>query len=175
MSKNIKIKEFAKELYTQYDKDGRKLHSLRSIAAEIAQKMHKSVSFRTVKNWADQGQWDRLNERIKQESILKAQDSDSTIEEQIIESESGKLAIDLKNAERLTAIGMNVCIKAWKAIESKSKKESVDFDPDLIAIRDAISMIRIGTDIKFRIKNIPESEIKAKKQFFKYGNKMIEY
>jgi len=146
MTKNKqKIIDYAKSLYTQYNSEGKKLYSLRDIEQKITQKFHKTFTYRTVKNWAEKYDWNKLNEKIKQQSIEKAEEKKFTKEEQLIEKESDKLAKDYKNAETLANIGYKIVIEAYDGKEHS-----------LISVRDAMTAIKIGTDIKFRIMEIPE-------------------
>lgn len=158
--------EYAKWLYIMYNSEGKKLHSLRDIAEKIKQKFNKSVNYSTVLNWAKKYDWNKLNEKIKQQSIEKATEEKFTKEEQLIDAESDKLAKDYKNAENLANIGFSVALNAYKKKEAHSQ---IDF-------RDAMAAIRLGTDIKFRIQDMPESKPESKiKQVFKIGNQEIEF
>lgn len=147
MSKKDKITEYAKELYCQYNDDGTKAFSLRDIASEIERKFNKKLTYVTVKNWADKGDWNKTNEQIKQQSIEKAQDDKLSTEEQLIESRSDKLAKSYQNAEKLENVGYDVFFKAFDGKEHT-----------LITIKDAISAIKLGTDIRFRIEDVPEAK-----------------
>jgi len=148
MSKKDNIVEFAKELYLQYDTEGKKVYSLRSISTEIQQKFDKKIHCSTVSNWAKKHDWDKINEKIKQQSIEKAKDEKFTSEEKIIEAESDKLAKDYKNAENLANVGFSIIAKAYK-----EKKEH-----PVISVKDALTAIKLGTDIKFRISGINEEQ-----------------
>jgi len=166
MTKNKqKIIDYAKSLYTQYDSEGKKPYSLRNIELKISQKFHKKFTYRTVKNWAEKYNWDKLNEKIKQQSIEKATEEKFTKEEQLIEKESDKLAKDYKNAETLANIGYKIVIEAYSGSECA-----------LISVRDALSAIKTGTDIKFRIMEVPEKSgdlkgiILSKKQIKNINN-----
>ena len=157
--------EYAKGLYLKYDSEGKKLHSLRKIAEMIQQKLNKSVNYSTVLNWSKKYEWNKLNEKIKQQSIEKATEEKFTKEEQLIDAESDKLAKDYKNAENLANIGFSIALNAYK-----------DKTHSLIDFRDAMAAIRLGTDIKFRIQDMPESKPESKiKQVFKIGNQEIEF
>lgn len=146
MTKNKqKIIDYAKLLYMQYDSKGKKSYSLRDIEQKISQNFHKTFTYRTVKNWSEKYDWNKLNEKIKQQSIEKATEEKFTKEEQLIEKESDKLAKDYKNAEKLADIGYDVVIEAYDGKECS-----------LISVRDAMTAIKTGTDIKFRIMEIPE-------------------
>ena len=145
MSFKKEIREFAQVLYNQYDSDGKRSYSLRKIEAEILEKYTQKVSFRNIKKWADKYEWDEINAKIKQQAILKAETGFTTAE-QVVEAETDKLAKDYKNAENLANIGLNVILAAYKE------------NPKNINIRDALAAIKTGTDIKFRIQDIPESD-----------------
>jgi len=142
-----KIVEFAKELYISYDSDGKRLYPFRTISSKIKLKFDKQVHFSTIINWSKKFDWDKLNDRIKQQSIEKAKDNDFTKEEQLVEQESTKLAKDYKNAENLANVGFGIVFEAYKGNKSKN---------NLINVRDGLSAIRLGMDIKFRINDIPE-------------------
>ena len=153
-----KIIDYAKELYCKYNSEGKKVYSLRGIEKKIAHKFNKKFTYTTVKNWAAKYDWNKLNEKIKQQSIKKAESDKQTTEEQIIEAESDKLAIDYKNAENLANIGYKIMVDAYQ-----NKEHS------LINVRDAMTAIKLGSDIKFRISQLPESpqEITSKKSIIK--------
>ena len=142
-----KIIDYAKELYTSYDADGSKLYSLREISTKIKQKFNKEYNYSTVGNWAKKFAWNKLNEKIKQQSISKAQNVKFTAEEQIIEKESDLLAEIYKYAEQGTKLGYREIF----AILDKNQTPVTD-----VNIRDLISLIKLNTDIIFRINDIPE-------------------
>ena len=148
MSNKDKIIEYAKELYSQYDSEGKKVHSLRDIAKIMYQKHNKNVTYVTIRRWSKKYDWDKLNEKIKQQSIEKAKDEKFTSEEKIIEAESDKLAKDYKNAENLANVGFSIIAKAYK----EEKEHPV------ISVKDALTAIKLGTDIKFRISGINEEQ-----------------
>lgn len=143
-----KIINYAKSLYTQYNSEGKKLYSLRNISAKIQLKFSKKYHNTTILEWSKKYDWNKLNEKIKQQSIEKATEEKFTTEEKLIESESDKLAKDYKNAENLANVGYSVVIEAYKGKECS-----------LISVRDALTAIKTGTDIKFRIMQIPESSL----------------
>lgn len=140
------IKDFAKELYCKYDAEGRKVYSLRDIENEILHKFDKKFTFQTVKNWAKKHDWDKTNEKIKQQSIIKAQDDKFSTDEKIIEAESDSLAKDYHNANELSNAGFKIFLDAAK----------FDKEHKVINIKDALTAIKLGTDIKFRIAGLPE-------------------
>jgi len=142
-----KIIDYAKDLYLQYDSEGRKVFSLRDIVEKLLQEGYKKVTHQTIKRWSEKYDWNKLNEKVKQHSISKAEKEKLTTEEQIIEKESDKLAETYKNAESLEKVGFAVVFDAYKGKENK-----------LISTKDALTAIKLGTDIKLRILSIPESE-----------------
>ncbi len=142
-----KIVEFAKELYLTYGADGKRLYAFRDISTKILKKFDKKLHFSTIGNWAVKYDWVKLNDRIKQQSIEKAKNDNFSKEEQLVEQESTKLAKDYKNAENLANVGFGVVFEAYKGNKSKN---------NLINVRDGLSAIRLGMDIKFRINDIPE-------------------
>lgn len=159
------IIDFAQKLFLEYDSNGKKVNSSRAISAAIQQKFRKKVHDTTVLNWAKKFDWTGLNERIKQQSIEKATEEKFTKEEQLIEAESDKLAEDYKNAENLAKIGFAIAANAYK----EQKHSLIDF-------KEALAAIRLGTDIKFRIADMPESKTENKvKQIFKIGDQVIEF
>jgi len=159
------IIDFAQELYLKYDSEGKKVYSLRAIVGEIEQRFSKKLANPTILNWAKKYDWIGLNERIKQQSIEKATEEKFSKEEQLVEAESDKLAVDYKNAENLANVGFTIVMNAYK----EEKHELIDF-------RDAISAIRLGTDIKFRIANMPElRQENTIKQILKIGDQEIEF
>jgi len=159
MSKDKRIIDFAQKLYSQYDEEGNKKHSFRSISKAIWKKYTNKVSYRTVKTWSDKNDWDEFNAKIKMEAIEKVKKS-FTMEEELIEASSNKLAKDYKSAENLAAIGLNVILQAFKD------------NPKSISIRDALAAIRIGFDIKFRISDTGQEEA-SPKQVFTIGDQTI--
>ena len=159
--------DFAKALYLDYDSEGKKKHSLRDIEKQIRQKFDKPIHHQTIKNWAEKYKWNDLNAEIKQQSIQKAQDDKFTTEERLIEAKSDTTAKDYKNADNLANIGYNTVIAHFKN-DPEGKKPNVMF-------RDAIAAIRLGTDIKFRISEIPDSEKKKTIQIIKIGDQEIEF
>jgi len=140
-----KIIDFAKELYLQYDNEGNKVFSLRDIATKIIQKFDKKLTAQTVKNWADKKDWNKINAKIKQQSIIKAKDAKFTADEIVIEKESDKLAKTYKYAEQLENIGFDIATKSY----SGQEHALISFDQSLRAIK-------LGTDIKMRIMEIPD-------------------
>ena len=105
------------------------------------------------------------NGKVKVAGVDHEHQEKFTKEEQLIDAESDKLAKDYKNAENLANIGFSIALNAYK-----------DKTHSLIDFRDAMAAIRLGTDIKFRIQDMPESKPESKiKQVFKIGNQEIEF
>lgn len=157
------IIDFAQKLFLEYDSEGKKVHSLRDIAKKIRRKFDRTLTAQTINNWAKKHDWIGLNARIKQQSIEKATDEKFTKEEQLIDIESDKLAIDFKNAENLANVGFSVALNEFKNQGHKT-----------IKFTEALAAIRLGTDIKFRINDMPESKPESKiKQIFKIGDQEI--
>ncbi len=144
-----KIIDYAKELYTSYDAQGNKLYSLREIEKKILHKHNKKITHTTVRSWATKYAWNKLNEKIKQQSISKAQNEKFSSEEQMIEKESDLLAEIYKYAEQGTKLGY----REMFAILDKNQISTTE-----VSIRDLISLIKLNTDIIFRINDIPEAE-----------------
>ena len=142
-----KIIDFAKDLYLQYDANGNKVYSLRDNSTKIQQKFNKKINYSTIKNWAEKYKWNATLEKTKQYGIEKATQENLTKEEQLIESKSNELAKNFKNAKTLSDIGYTIIFDAYK-----SKKEH-----PLISIKDALTAIKMGTDIQFRLMEIPEN------------------
>ena len=143
---------YAETLYCSYNPDGERTYTLREISKLVEKKFNKSTHYSTIKNWADKFGWDKLNARIKQQSIEKAKDLPEpkmSLTEKLIEVESDKLAKDYKNAENMANIGYNVINKAYKGEKAK-----------FINVKDAISLVKLGSDIKFRIQGLPEQNEK---------------
>lgn len=152
-------------MYCEYDAECKKRFSLREISTAIAQKFNKKVNYSTVGNWAKKYDWDKVNEKIKQQSILKANNEKFSTQEKLIEAESDKLAIDYKNAETLANNGFAIMAEAYT-----NKKEH-----PIISVKDALTAIRIGTDIKFRISGLPQSNETETKPFtLKINDKEIK-
>ena len=142
--KSDKIKDFAKDLYLQYDEDGTKSFSLREISTEILQKFNKKIHFSTIKNWRIKGEWDKLNEKIKQQSIEKAKDEKFTTEEQITESKSDDLAKTYKHASTLENIGFDTIFKTHSGTKTN------------LTVKDALTALKYATEIKMRINDIKD-------------------
>ena len=147
--KNVKktIQNYAEELYSEYDSEGKKIHSLREIIELIKQKFNKNYTHCTIRNWAAKFGWDESNAAIKQLSISKAVDEKFTTQEKIIETKSDEMAKDYKNAQQLANVGYKIVLDAYQGKEH-----------EIIKVRDAISAIKLGTDIKFRILDIPNPD-----------------
>ena len=143
---------YAEELYCSYNADGTRSFTLREISKALEKKFKKSTHYSTVKSWADKFEWDKLNARIKQQSIEKAKklpEQKFTVSEQLVEVESDKLAKDYKNAENMANIGYNVINKTYAGTKNPH-----------INIKDAISLVKLGSEIKFRIQGLPEPDEK---------------
>ncbi len=169
MSKNKEQKELAQKLYCQYDTDGKKTYSFRDIQKKLKENFTKGASYRTVKNWSETPDkvtgetWNDLNEKIKRTTIEKTLSEKFTDSEKIVEAQSDATAKDYKNADNLANLGLNVIMGAYKD------------NPKSISIRDALAAIKTGTEIKFRIADIPDSEKKKTVQIIKIGDQEIEF
>ena len=141
-----KIIDYAETLYCQYDDKGCKVYSLRDIEKKILLKHNKNTTHTTVREWAIKYDWDKTNAKIKQQSIAKAQDDNFTSKEQIIERESDKLANTYKNAEQLERVGFEILFKAYKGEEHP-----------LIPFDSALRALKLGSDIKFRVLEVPDN------------------
>ena len=144
--KSDKIKDFAKDLYLQYNEDGSKTYSNSEIAILVAKKMRKKCGESTIRLWAKKGDWNKLNEQIKQQSILKSKDEKFTTEEKIIESKSNDLAQTYKHSKQLEKMAFDVAFKAYQKGE--------------ITFKDAMMALKYATDTQFRINEIPDPERK---------------
>lgn len=151
-------KEFAKSLYIQYDGEGNKKYSLRDIESKLLQGGYKKVTHQTIKRWATKYDWNKLNEKIKQQSIEKASEERFTKEEQLIEAESDNLAKDFKRAEDLAKGSHDILMSAFDGTENK-----------LVSVKDAITIYKTSTEIKFRIMDIPAPTDSNSKIIFEFG------
>jgi len=142
-----KIIDFAKELYLQYDADGNKKYSNQETANLVAKNMRIKCGESTIRLWAKKFDWNKLIEKIKQQSIVKAKDEKFTTEEKIIESKSDDLGETYKHATQLENIGFDTAFKIYKG-----KNESE------ITFKDALQALKHATDIKFRINDIPDTD-----------------
>lgn len=167
--KKLSIKDRAKELYIQRNEQGEKKYSNNTISEMLAHEGYKKVTRKTVGKWAltpnkiTGETWNTIISKIKQQSIEKAVDDNFTAEEQLIEKESDKLAETYKNAEQLEKIGFKVAFDIYtKQGMSTKKTESDNNDFKLINFRDALSAVKLGNDIKFRILEVPGNNVGAK-------------
>ena len=142
-----KIIDYAKKLYTSYDSEGRKEYSLREIEKKILQKYNKKITHTTVREWSNKYDWNKINEKIKQQGIQKAKDEKFSVDEQIIEKESDVIAEIYKYAEQGMKIG-------YREIFQIFKKGGVPISDT--SVRDLIALVKMNTDIIFRINEIPE-------------------
>ena len=144
-----KIKEFAKDLYTQYDNEGKKKYSFRDISTEIQQRFNKKIHYSTIQKWSKDPEqnWDGLNQKIKQHAIQKANDERFTAEEKIIDARSEDLAEVYKYAKLMNQIGTDVMSKTYKGEPHKH-----------ITFKEAIAAARTGANIIFRLNDIPDPE-----------------
>lgn len=171
MSKNKDQKGLAQKLYCQYDTDGKKTYSLRDIQKKLKENFTKGASYRTVKNWSEAPDkttgetWNDLNEKIKRTTIEKTLSEKFSDSEKIVEAQSDATAKDYKNADNLANVGLNIIMDAYK--DPATRKN--------ISIRDALAAIKTGTEIKFRIADIPDSEKEKKTQVIKIGDQYIEF
>ena len=143
-----KIIDYAKELYTSYNADGTKIYSLNNISAQIQQKFSKKIHSTTVLNWAKKYDWNKINEKIKQQSIQKAKEDKFSVDEKIVEKESDLLAEIYKYAEQGMKIGYREIFEIFK--ENGNPVSDTQ-------IRDLMTLVKMNTEFIFRINDIPES------------------
>ncbi len=154
MKKEI-IREFAKDLYTQFDNDGNKLYSLRDISAKIKDEFNRSVTHVTVGRWAKDDDWDEVNQKIKQHAIDKANQTGSfSPEEKIIDARSDDLAEVYKYGKLMAQIGTDVLQTAYKVGKGQGGQKNTE-----ISVKEAISAMRTGANIVFRLNDIPDPEV----------------
>lgn len=147
MKKNI-IREFAKDLYTQFNDKGEKLFSLRDISAKIKDEFNRSVTHVTVGRWAKDDDWDGINQKIKQHAIDKAnQTGNFSPEEKIIDARSEDLAEVYRYGKLMNQIGTDVMNRTYKGEPHKH-----------ITFKEAIIAARTGANIVFRLNDVPDPE-----------------
>lgn len=150
------ILEFAKDLYTQYDGEGKKKYSFRAISAEIQQEFNKKVHYSTVAKWAKdpENNWDGINQKIKQHAIDKANgEGNFSPEEKVIDARSDDLADVYKYGKLMSQIGTDVLQRAYKSdVKGAPKAHSA------ISVKEAIAAMRTGSNIVFRLNDVPDPE-----------------
>jgi len=150
-----KYLEFGKDLYTQYDTEGNKLYSLQEIADRLCEKFNKRFTRQTIFNWSKSNDWDGLNQKIKQHAISKANEADKfSPDEKVIDARSDDLADVYKYGKLMASIGTDVLQKAYKAGKGdKSVKKNSE-----ITVKEAIAAMRTGSNIVFRLNDVPDPE-----------------
>lgn len=138
-----KIVEYAKKLYLKYNDSGERLYSLHEIATKVQQKYNTKTNKTTIRNWSENYDWNKINEKIKIHSIAKAKDSKITSEERIIEAKSDDLAEIYKQS-----------LNVFRASAVAFKKS---FDANKLSAKDALQGLKMASEILLRINEIPEN------------------
>jgi hypothetical protein len=149
--KNVTAKERALQLYLERNEDATKKNSSDDIIVVLLNEGYKKVTRQTIWRWSKtpdkltKNTWDDLVSKIKQQSIVKANNDRFTSEEKIVDSKSDDLAETYIKAKQCSDVGFNIIFKAYKGEEHS-----------LISLRDAITLAKVGTDITFRVNEGPE-------------------
>ena len=167
MAYDENIINYAKGLYLQVNDNEKKVYSLRDISNILLKKFNIKVSYATISFWSKQGNWKNEFEILKNANKKKEVVSIDKQTEHLDNKFLSDLLKDYKNAQMLTNIGYDSVLKIYK-------KEKVN-----VSMQHALNAIKIGSEIKDRIRGLPEltedKEKEDKPTVWKFGDNYIEF
>lgn len=157
------IIEYAKNLYLTYDDKGNRKYSLREIEKEITQKLHKKISFKTIKNYADKYGWEKLLQQGKNIGTQKAITEKMEKEETIKEAISNDVAERRKDKTSILKLSSFIL-----AHDLKVEAEKIRSNPELVSKINTRELMGVIKDCENIIDNLD-----GKKQPGNEGNANI--
>jgi len=103
MSKDQKIIDYAKKLYSQYDKNRKKKHSFSNISRLVLIKFNEKVSTSAIKSWSRKNEWNKNIEKPKQRKKTTARVAIRLQEDKVFAAIKGSGGIMSKIARALDA------------------------------------------------------------------------
>lgn len=170
MAYSSDIIEFAKAAYIEQNNEGKQINSLRDISKLLLKKFNVKVSYVTIKNWANKGNWDNKQSILKY--IKEKESTSQKLKNQIEKIENNfvnDILQDYANAKYLSALGYDVLIEY-----AEGRGDECHFTK-----KEAMTAVKLAQDIKDRLRGLPElqdgGEERKKKTVWKFGKNVIEF